>query len=85
VPWNHEVHLPKYAFEGTQDLWLTIRSVIITSKGQTAFAYPLLGVVDILTEVNKLRVVDLEVVRAWKESCDRLCSNLAIWVWLPVL
>jgi len=60
VPMNHKVHLPKYTFEDTQDLWLTIRTVIIKTKGKTAFTCPLLGVID--TEVNKLAAVDLEVV-----------------------
>ena len=62
VPGNHEVHLPKYTFEGTQDLWLAIRTVIIKSKGQTAFTCPFLGVIEI--EFIKLRVADFEVARA---------------------
>jgi hypothetical protein len=40
------------------------KTVIIESKGHTAFTCPLLGVIDILTEVIELGVVDLEVVRA---------------------
>ena len=74
APWSHEVLLPKHAFEGTQDLWLTIRTMII--KRQTAFTCSIL-VIDILIEVNKLGVVDLEVVRA-KEETRRLCSSTAI-------
>ena len=48
MPGNHEVHLPKYTFEGTQDLWLLIRMMIIKSKAQAAFTCPLPGVIDII-------------------------------------
>ena len=83
MPSNHEVHLPKCTFEGAQDLWLKIRTVIIEPKGH-AFTCPLLGVIDNLTEIIKLGVVYLDVVSAWEESCDRLCFNLAI-LWPHVL
>ena len=77
MPSNHEVHPPKYTFEGIQDLWLTIRTVIM--KGQMGFTYTLLGVIDILlTEVIEHAVVDFDAARAWEESCHRLCFNLAI-------
>ena len=77
MPWNHEVHLPRCAFEGSQDLWLIIRTAVIESKGKMEFTSSLFGVKDILTEVIKLGVVDLEVVRAWEES-RRSYSSLAI-------
>lgn len=40
MPGNHEVHLLKYTFEGTQDLWLAIRTMIIKSANGIHMAPP---------------------------------------------